>query len=142
MNRWLAVTAIATLALVVGCKKESGSGSTATTQGSGGGGGGGGTLNVLIWSEYLPEDVQQRFTEQTGIKLVVDEYDDNETLLSKLQSGVADYDVIVPSDYMVGTLIKQKLIQPIDRTKLSNWANLDPQLLDQPFDPGNKHSVP
>jgi spermidine/putrescine-binding protein len=143
MNRWLAVTAIAAIAtfvLVVGCKKKSGSASSsaaATTQEAAGQ-----TVNLLIWSEYLPDEVKERFTKETGIKLEVDTYDDNETLLSKLQSGVADYDVIVPSDYMVGTLVRQKLIRPLDRSKLTNFGNLDPLLLDQPFDKGNKHSVP
>ena len=88
MNRWLAAVSIATLALVVGCKKESGAGSaSATTQGSGE------TLNVYIWSEYLPDAVAKRFTAQTGIKLQIDTYDSNETLLAKLQSGGADYDI-------------------------------------------------
>jgi spermidine/putrescine-binding protein len=138
MTRWIvsvAVCVLSVVAIVAGCKKEGASGGA-------GGEGAGQTLNVLIWSEYLPEDVQKRFTRETGIRLQIDEYDDNETLLSKLQSGVADYDVVVPSDYMVRTLITQKLIQPLDRSKLKNFGNLDPQMLDQPFDPGNKHSVP
>src|SRR4051794_40173109 len=115
MNRWLATVAIATLALVVGGKKESGSASSsasAATQGSGE------TLNVYIWSEYLPDAVAKRFTAKTGIKLQIDTYDTNETLLAKLQGGGADYDIVVPSDYMVRTLIQEKLIQPIDKSKL------------------------
>lgn len=100
------------------------------------------TLNVYIWSEYLPDAVAKGFTGKTGIKLVVDTYDSNEALYEKLQSGVADYDIVVPSDYMVTTLIEEKLVQPIDRSKLKNFGNLDPRWLDQPYDPGNKHSVP
>jgi spermidine/putrescine-binding protein len=141
MTRWTPAAAVAVFVLcaitfAAGCKKED----SATS--GGGGEGAGQTLNVFIWSEYLPDDVAKRFTEKTGIKLQIDTYDDNEALLAKLQSGVADYDIVVPSDYMVRTLIEEKLVQPIERSKLANFANLDPQFLDQSFDPGNKHSVP
>jgi spermidine/putrescine-binding protein len=136
MTRRLAlvpVLALAALALVTSsCDRGSNSSSGAA---------GDKVLNVYIWSEYLPESVAKRFMDKTGIKLVVDTYDSNEALYEKLKSGVADYDIVVPSDYMVETLIAENLIQPIDRSKLSNFANLDPHWLDPPYDPGNKHSV-
>jgi spermidine/putrescine-binding protein len=134
MTRWRVICGLLTLALVAGCKKESEVTPAAN--------GAGETLNVYIWSEYLPQSVADRFTAKTGIKVVIDTYDSNETLQAKLQSGVADYDIVVPSDYMVRALIAEKLIQPIDRAKLPNFGNLDPQLLDQAYDPSNKHSVP
>ena len=142
MTRWLVPVLLAASACsaAVGCKKESGP--AAATQGAAGGGEKVDTLNVYIWSEYLPDDVRERFTDRTGIKVVVDTYPDNETLLQKLQAGVTEYDIVVPSDYMVTTLAKEKLIQPIDRAKLKNLGNLDPELVDQPYDPGNVHSVP
>lgn len=100
------------------------------------------TLNVYIWSEYLPQDVIDDFARQHGLTVNVDTYDSNETLLAKLASGAADYDVVVPSDYMVRILIRQGLAMPLDRAKLPNFVHLDPWHLDKPFDPGNKHSVP
>src|SRR5437588_2591272 len=75
-------------------------------------------LNVYIWTEYLPQSVLDDFKAKTGITVRVANYPGNEALLEKLQSGVADYDVVVPSDYMVHRLIDKKLIRPIDRAKL------------------------
>lgn len=138
MTRWTNVcTAVALLVaavvLAVGCKRDSGSSSSS---------GDGAVLNVYIWSEYLPESVAKKFTDKTGIKLVIDTYDENEQIYEKLKSGVADYDIVVPSDFMVTTLATEKLIQPIDRSLLTHFDTLDPNLLDQPYDPKNVHSVP
>lgn len=99
-------------------------------------------LNVYIWSEYLPQEVVDRFAKEKGIATTVDTYDSNEALLEKLQSGVADYDVVVPSDYMVRILIAEKLVQPLQKDKLPNLKNLDPRFLDHEFDKGNAYSLP
>jgi spermidine/putrescine-binding protein len=99
-------------------------------------------LNIYIWTNYLPQDVVADFEKRTGIDVRVDTYDSNETLLAKLQSGVADYDIVVPSDYMLKVMIPQKLLREIDRARLPGFANLDPRLLDQQLDPGNRHSIP
>jgi len=136
MARWITLCvalAVSALALAVGCKKESSSSSASGEDGK---------LNVYIWSEYLPDSVAKKFEEKTGIKLQIDTYDSNEAVYEKLKSGAADYDIVVPSDYMVTTLAAEKLIQPIDRAKLTHFDTLDPNLLDQPYDPKNVHSVP
>ena len=99
-------------------------------------------LNLYIWSEYLPQEVIDEFTRRTGIAVHYDLYDSNESVLEKLQSGVADYDLVVPSDYMVRILAYLKLLRPIDRSRLPAFANLDPRFLDQDFDPGNRYSMP
>ncbi len=99
-------------------------------------------LNVYIWSEYLPKEVIEDFTRRTGIAVRYDLYDSNEAVLEKLQSGVADYDIVVPSDYMVRILIESKLLRPLDRRRLKNFGNLDPRFLDKTFDPGNQYSLP
>jgi spermidine/putrescine-binding protein len=99
-------------------------------------------LNVYIWSEYLPQEVIDEFTRRTGITVRYDLYDSNESVLEKLQSGVADYDLVVPSDYMVRILIDLELLRPIDRGRLPGLANLDPRFLNQDFDPGNRYSIP
>src|SRR5271165_1033198 len=75
-------------------------------------------LNIYIWSEYLPDEVIQEFTRRTGIAVTVDTYDSNETLMAKLASGVAGYDLVVPSDYIIQPLIRQQLIRPLDHTRL------------------------
>jgi spermidine/putrescine-binding protein len=99
-------------------------------------------LNVYIWSEYLPKEVIDDFTKRTGIAVRYDLYDSNEPVLEKLQSGVADYDLVVPSDYMVRILIQLKLLRPLDKARLKNLGNLDPRFLDKEFDPHNGYSLP
>lgn len=130
MNRWMIglIVACSTIALLGGCKRESSSN--------------GQVLNIYIWSEYLPDSVIKKFTDKTGIKVNVATYGKNEEIQEKLQSGVADYDIVVPSDYMVTILANEKLIQPIDRSRLTHFDTLDPNLLDQPYDPKNVYSVP
>lgn len=100
------------------------------------------TLNIYIWTEYLPDAVLQEFTKQTGIKVNYDTYDSPEAILDKLSSGVADYDLVCPSDYMVSILIKEGLLQPLDHSRLTNFGNLSANCINLPFDPGNKYSVP
>ena len=99
-------------------------------------------LNIYIWTNYLPKNVIDDFQRQTGITVNVDTFDSNEAVLAKLQSGVAGYDIVVPSDYMLKTLIPQGLVRPLDRSRLHHFKNLDPRLLNQKFDPGNAHSIP
>lgn len=99
-------------------------------------------LNIYIWTNYLPQDVLADFEKKTGIQARVDTYDSNETLLAKLQSGVADYDIVVPSDYMMKVMIPQGLLREIDPARLPGFSNLNRKFLDQQFDPGNRHSVP
>jgi len=99
-------------------------------------------LNLYIWSEYLPQSVIDEFTKRTGIQVRYDLYDSNEPVLAKLQSGVADYDLVVPSDYMVRILSQVKLLRPIEKSRLKNLGNLDPRFLNQEFDPGNTYSLP
>jgi len=86
--------------------------------------------------------VIDEFTRRTGIAVRYDLYDSNEQDVAELQSGVADYDLVVPSDYMVRILSQLKLLRPIDKARLSNLGNLDPRFLNQEFDPGNVYSLP
>ena len=99
-------------------------------------------VNVYIWTNYLPQEVIDEFQKRTGIRVNVDTYDSNEAILEKLQSGVADYDIVVPSDYMIKILIPQNLLREIDHARLPNLKNLDPRFLNQAYDPENRHSVP
>jgi len=101
-----------------------------------------GQVNIYIWTNYLPQEVIAGFEKRTGIKVNVDTYDSNEAILEKLQSGVADYDLVVPSDYMMKTLIPEGLVRTLDHARLPNFKNLDPRFLDQQYDPKNGHSFP
>jgi spermidine/putrescine transport system substrate-binding protein len=100
------------------------------------------TLHIYIWTEYLPPSVIDQFTKRTGINVTVDNYASNEELIAKLASGVSSYDLCVPSDYVVQPLIAQKLLHPLDHTRLPNIKNLAARFLDQAFDPGNQYTLP
>ena len=100
------------------------------------------TLNLFCWSEYIPRPVIDAFQKQTGIHVTVENYASNEEMLAKLLAGGSRYDLIQPSEYTVEALIKAGLLLPLDRDKIPNARNLDPQFLNLSFDPGNKYSLP
>jgi len=102
----------------------------------------GGELNVFIWSNYLPDNVIADFESRYQAKINIELYDSNEALLAKIKSGGANYDIIVPSDYMVTVLREQGLLQELDRNTLTNFSNLDPQFVGLPFDSTNQYSIP
>jgi spermidine/putrescine transport system permease protein len=102
----------------------------------------GGELNVFIWSNYLPDNVIAEFERRYDAKLNIDLYDSNEALLAKLQSGGANYDIIVPSDYMVSVLREQGFLEELNRDVLTNFSNVDPQFAGLPYDPANQFSIP
>lgn len=96
------------------------------------------------WSEYVPHEVLDKFTKETGIKIIYSTYDSNESMYSKLKNfskGVS-YDLIVPSTYFVKKMVKEGMLYRIDKSKLSQFKNLDPNLLNKLFDPNNNYSVP
>ena len=99
-------------------------------------------LNLYIWSAYITDETVKRFEKQCGIDVRYDTYDSNEALLEKLQSGVTEYDVVVPSDYMARILIHQDLLEPLDSHKIKGIENLTKRFRNMPFDPNNSHSIP
>ena len=100
-------------------------------------------LRVYTWSEYMDEEkMPADFEKKFGIKVRLDIYENNEEMVAKLQAGGASqYDIIVPSDYIMPVLINQKLIQPLDHAKLPNLKNLKPLFRKTSYDPGNQYSV-
>lgn len=115
---------------------------TAEALESTGSAGGAGVITVYNWGEYIDPDLIKQFTEETGIKVIYETFDSNEAMLVKIQQGGSNYDVAVPSEYMVEIMKENDLLIPLDHEKLPNLANIDPYFLDQPFDPGNEYSVP
>jgi putrescine transport system substrate-binding protein len=102
-------------------------------------------LNIYNWSDYIAKDTVARFEAETGIKVNYDVYDANETLETKLMAGHSGYDLVVPTAMpFVAREIKAGALQKIDKTKLSNYGNLDPQILRfvAAADPGNQYGVP
>ena len=101
-----------------------------------------GKLSIFCWSEYIPRPVLDAFQKQTGIEVTVENYASNEEMLSKLLAGGGSYDLIQPSEYTVEALIKAGLLLPLDKDKIPGLKNLAPDFLNQPFDPGNRYSIP
>lgn len=101
-------------------------------------------LHVYNWSDYIAEDTLENFTKETGIKVVYDVFDSNEVLEAKLLAGSSGYDVVVPSNPFLAKQIKAGVFQKLDKSKLSNWENLDKSLLKalDPSDPGNQYAIP
>jgi len=100
-------------------------------------------LNVYNWSDYIAEDTLANFTKETGIKVTYDVFDSNEILEAKLVSGNTGYDVVVPSLTFLARQVQAGVFMPIDKAKLSNYGNLDPEIqaIIAKNDAGNAHAV-
>jgi len=100
-------------------------------------------LNVYNWSDYIDPAVIERFTQETGIEVRYDVFDSNEVLETKLLTGNSGYDVVVPSAYFLERQIQAGVFRKLDRSKLPNLANLDPDLVQRAarHDPGSEHAV-
>lgn len=106
------------------------------------------TINVYNWGEYISDgvdgslDVNKEFTRKTGIRVNYTTFDSNESLYSKLASGGANYDVIVPSDYMVSKLISENMVEKLDYNNIPNFQYIDKQFRSPAYDKKNEYSVP
>lgn len=103
------------------------------------------TVYVYSWGDYLNPKVLEKFEEETGIHVVLDEFDTNENMYPRVVEGAVHYDVICPSDYMIQKMISNKLLQPLDFEKLPNAKKyIGKKFFEQSetFDPGNYYSVP
>lgn len=101
-----------------------------------------GELFLYNWSNYFPPDLLTKFEQDTGIKVTLDVYDSNETMLAKLQAGAAGYDVVVPTAYMVRIMIDEGLAEKIDASKMPNYKNVMAPHNALPADPDREYSAP
>lgn len=99
-------------------------------------------LNVYNWGDYIDEDIFETFEEETGIEINYETYATNEEMYTKIKKGGTQYDIAIPSDYMIEKMIKEDLLEPIDLSKIPNYANIDNRFKGLDFDPENKYSVP
>jgi spermidine/putrescine transport system substrate-binding protein len=101
------------------------------------------TLNLFIWSDYIDPALITAFEKQCNCKVVETDYESNAEMSAKLKlGGDTQYDVVVPSNYVVPELVDEGLIQPIDHSKLRNFGNLMPKFQNPDYDPGDKYSIP
>ncbi len=99
-------------------------------------------VNVCSWGEYIDTELITRFEEETGIRVNYQTAESNETLYSLLKSGGGDYDVVVPSDYMISQLIEEGMLEELDYSLIPNFSLVDEQFRGLPYDPENKYTVP
>jgi spermidine/putrescine transport system substrate-binding protein len=137
MKKWLLLL---TALVVAGCSdKQAGvdstTGSPAAAQAQ--------KLVIYNWTEYIPADLIRTFTKETGIQVEYATYESNEAMYAKIKlMGGKGYDIAVPSTFYVDKMRKEGLIQPIQKNLLSNFGNLDPNMMDKAYDPTNQFSVP
>jgi spermidine/putrescine-binding protein len=99
-------------------------------------------LNLFVWTEYIPQDAIECFELVYGIKVNHGEYSANEEMYAKLNAGGANYDVVQPTDYIVSLMIRQGLLQKLDKSQLPVLQYFDPNYLNLPFDPNNEYTIP
>lgn len=116
-----------------------------TACGSASSSGSNGEVVVYNWGEYIDPDTISMFEEETGIKVIYDEFETNEIMFPKIEAGASKYDVVCPSDYMIKKMIENDLLAEINYDNVPNAkANIGQQYWDmsKEFDPENKYSIP
>lgn len=104
---------------------------------------GAGTLYFLNWADYIPEELLQKFSQETGAKVVLDTFESPEAMLAKLKAGAdQEFSLVVAPDYYVLQMAREGLLAPLEKSRLKNLANLDPFFQNPPYDPGLGYSVP
>lgn len=131
--------AISALVACGGGKEQAADGGDAKAKG-----GGEKVVNVINWSDYIAEDTNANFEKASGIKVVYDVFDSNEVLETKLLAGKSGYDVVVPSSDFLGRQILAGVFHPLDKSKIPNYSNLDPEVMKrlENLDPGNQYGIP
>ena len=99
-------------------------------------------VNVYNWGENIDETIFDDFEEETGIKVNYKVYESNEQLYAVLKQGGVNYDVIIPSDYMISRMIDEDMLEKIDMNNVPNLSKIDSQYLNRDFDPNQEYSVP
>jgi spermidine/putrescine-binding protein len=100
-------------------------------------------INFFQWTEYTPQSVLDGFKQKYGITVKMTTFSSGEEMVSKLKAGgLSQYDVTVPSSYLVKSMIAQNLIEPFDPANVPNISNIDPSCLKKSYDPNNTYTVP
>jgi spermidine/putrescine transport system substrate-binding protein len=97
---------------------------------------------VYNWSEYIDPEIYTQFEQETGIKVVEDNFSSNEELYAKLKGGATGYAMIVPSDYYVAIMKKEGMLAELDQSKIPNLSNLATRFTQVPYDTGNQYCIP
>lgn len=145
MKKALALTCAMTMAaslFLTGCGGSNNSSTDSASSSGSSNGSGKRVVNVCSWGEYIDEDLIYQFEDETGIKVNYQTAESNEALYSLLKTGAGDYDVIVPSDYMIARLIDEDMLAELNYDNIPNYAKIGDQYKSLSFDPDNKYTVP
>ncbi len=99
-------------------------------------------LRIYTWADYIAPELVKRFEKENNCTVQIDTFDSNEAMYSKLTAGAGGYDLLTPSSYMVKTLVRDKMLLPLDPAKLPNLKHIDADYLKRALDPKMVHSVP
>jgi spermidine/putrescine-binding protein len=99
-------------------------------------------VNLFVWTEYVPQDIIDCFQAVYGITVNRSEYSTNEEMYAKLNAGATNYDLVQPTDFIVSLMIRNNLLQKLDKSKLPVLAYFDPNYLNLGFDPDNNYTIP
>ena len=138
MRKWIWALGLAVTLNVAACSPKPADTAGAAKPGAGG------ELRIYNWTDYIDPALLAQFTKETGIKVTYDTFDSNEVLETKVLGGNTGYDLVVPSNHNVPRYITAGAIQPLDKAQLPGLDKLSPDVLKhmEPFDPGQKFSVP
>ncbi len=101
-----------------------------------------GVVNIYNWGEYIDESLITKFEEETNIKVVYDTFDSNESMYVKLKSGGVNYDLLIPSEYMIQKLIKEDELEKINFDNIPNYKYIREDMKGLSYDPNEEYSVP
>jgi spermidine/putrescine transport system substrate-binding protein len=101
-----------------------------------------GELHIYNWGNYTNPEMIKKFEAANDVKVTLDSYDSNETMLAKVEQGGSGYDVVVPGDYMIAIMLKKDLLEKVMPNQMSNFKNMDPKWVDVYWDKGRNYSVP
>src|SRR5215471_5693650 len=100
-----------------------------------------GELHIFNWGDYTNPKLIEKFEKQYNIKVTLDDYDSNETMLSKVRAGNSGYDIVVPSDYTVKIMVEEGLLEKTEPNAMPNGKNIDPRFVDVYWDSGRHYTA-
>ena len=101
-----------------------------------------GELHIFNWGDYTSPDLIKKFEQKYNVKVTLDSYDSNETMISKVRAGNSGYDIVVPSDYAVKLMADDGLLEKTEPNKMENFKNMRPEFVNVYWDDGRHYSVP
>jgi spermidine/putrescine transport system substrate-binding protein len=99
-------------------------------------------LQLYNWGNYTGQDLLEKFEAETGIRVIVTDYDSNDTALTKIEAGAHGFDMVVPSANYVQIFVEKGLLMEVDYAAMENFQHLDPRWVDVAWDPGRRYTIP